>query len=58
MPVLHIGMDGKAALSGTLWSLLRFPEAWRSGNSPKSSPRSWSSVRFSETMRTEEVESA
>lgn len=55
MSFLHIGMDGKAALSGTLWSLLRFPEAWRSGNSPKSSPRSWSSVSFSET---EEVESA
>lgn len=49
MSFLHIGMDGKAALSGTLWSLLRFPEAWRSGNSPKSSPRSWSSVSFSET---------
>lgn len=46
----------EATLRGGLWFLLRFPEVSGSENSPKSSPRSWSSVRFSETVKTKAVE--
>lgn len=53
--LFHRGMD--ATPRGGLCPLLRFPEALLSVNSPKSS-RIWSSDRVSETMKTEEVESA
>lgn len=57
-PFPHSGMMWEATLRGGLWFLLRFPEVSGSEHRPKPSPRSWSSVRFPETVKTEAVERA